>query len=51
MQTLMKGMNTGPGSYNYSLNLNVRKWPKGAYDIYIYEDYSNLNLKKTFELE
>lgn len=40
-----------PGNHEYKLNLNIKGWPKGDYDICVYEDYSNLNFKKRFTIE
>lgn len=40
----------GPGKYKFKLELPINNWPKGDYDLYIYEDFSNLILMKTFKL-
>ena len=48
--TLIKESSVGVGKHKYSMNLSVSRWPKGDYTIYVYEDYSRLNSKKTFEL-
>jgi hypothetical protein len=48
--TLMKAMAHNPGKYLFDVDLPVKNWQKGSYEINIYEDYSNLNLKKKFEL-
>lgn len=40
-----------PGNHEYKVDLNIKGWPKGEYDICVYEDYSNLNLKKRFTIE
>ncbi|NVO03858.1 MAG: hypothetical protein HXX09_14265, partial [Bacteroidetes bacterium] len=50
VKTLVKGDSKGPGNYQYKLSLNVLGWPKGEYTIYVFQDYSNLNIKKTFVL-
>jgi hypothetical protein len=50
MKTILRGLDDGPGSYTCDVDLDVRNWPKGTYYIYVYEDYSNLNLKKSFIL-
>lgn len=50
MTTLIKESSKGPGTYSYNLELKVKDWPKGEYTLSIYEDYSNLNLKKVFKL-
>lgn len=50
MATLIKESSKGPGTYSYNLELNVKEWPKGEYTLSIYQDYSNLNLKKVFKL-
>ncbi len=39
-----------PGNYTYDLDLNVKGWPRGEYDVYVYTDFSNVNIKKTFKL-
>lgn len=38
------------GKQFYKLDLRVKGWPKGEYEIFVYEDYSKLNIKKTFKL-
>ena len=48
--TLVKGARLGPGKYNYDLKLLVKDWPKGNYTIYVYEDFSKLNLMRNFKL-
>lgn len=48
--TLMKAMAHNPGKYLFDVDLPVKNWQKGEYEINIYEDYSNLNLKKKFTL-
>lgn len=51
MKTLISEEASNPGNHEYKLDLNVKNWPKGDYDICVYEDYSNLNLKKRFTIE
>ena len=50
VKTLVKDDSKGPGKYQYKLNLLVKGWPKGEYTVYVFQDFSNLNLKKTFVL-
>jgi hypothetical protein len=50
MATLMKAMAHNPGKYLFDVDLPVKNWKKGDYEINIYEDYSNLNLTKKFTL-
>lgn len=50
MTTLLEGEAQDPGKHVVKLNSNVKNWPKGEYDICVYEDYSNLNLRKRFVL-
>lgn len=40
----------GPGEYRFDLNMNILKWKKGEYAVYIYQDYSKLISKKVFVL-
>ena len=51
MATLITSEAQDPGKHDYKLNLNVKNWPKGDYDICVYEDYSNLNFKKRFTID
>lgn len=39
-----------PGAYTYNLIVSVKNWPKGEYEVLIYEDEYNLNLRKNFSL-
>jgi hypothetical protein len=50
MNALVKNAAQGPGKYNYPVNLNIKGWPKGTYEILVYEDQSQLILKKQFTL-
>jgi hypothetical protein len=50
VKTLVKDDSKGPGKYQYKLNLLVKSWPKGEYTVYVFQDFSNLNIKKTFVL-
>ena len=50
VKSLTKGKTANPGKYTYDLKLNVKAWPKGEYNLYIYEDFSNLNKRKKFVL-
>lgn len=38
------------GTHTFQLDLIVKDWPKGEYEIVVLEDYSILNLKKKFKL-
>jgi len=51
MATLVPEETKNPGNHEYKMNLEIKDWPKGDYDICVYEDYSNLNLKKRFTIE
>jgi hypothetical protein len=50
MATLLNSTIQGPGPHTYFMNITVQDWPKGKYDIYIYEDMSYLIHKRSFEL-
>lgn len=50
MSALVKNACQGPGKYHYPVDLNIKGWPKGEYDILIFEDNSQLILKKSFKL-
>jgi len=50
IKTLVSESMQGPGKHIYNLNMKVKGWPRGEYDIYFYNDFSNLNLKKSFKL-
>lgn len=50
MKTLLNRSAQGVGEFDYALDVDVSRWPKGEYQLFIYEDDSNLNLKKSFEL-
>ncbi|MFN4233938.1 MAG: hypothetical protein ACK4IK_03935 [Bacteroidia bacterium] len=50
MNALVKNSSEGPGNYSYHVNLNIKGWPKGEYQILIFEDSSQLIFKKTFTL-
>lgn len=47
---LEKGTAKGSGEYKYPLALNVKGWPKGEYEIAVYEDYSRLIKREKFKL-
>lgn len=51
MATLVPEETKNPGNHEYKLDLEIKGWPKGDYDICVYEDYSNLNFKKRFSIE
>lgn len=50
MKTLVKEMLINPGDYIYKLDLKVSNWPKGEYEINVFEDEAILILKKSFKL-
>jgi hypothetical protein len=50
VKTLLKAEAKGAGEYESKLNFSVAGWPKGKYQIYVYENFSNLNKKVGFEL-
>ena len=49
VKTLVQESQQGPGKHTFDLDLKVKGWPRGEYDIYFYNDFSNLNLKKSFK--
>lgn len=50
MTTLIKESAVGPGNHKFSVNASVSLWPKGEYVVFVYEDYSKVICRKTFEL-
>lgn len=50
MTTLIEQTSVGPGTHKFSLNTNVSLWPKGNYVIYVYQDFSQILTRETFEL-
>jgi hypothetical protein len=50
MKTLVEEMPVNPGYYTYKMDLPVFDWPKGEYEIGIFEDGANLLVKKQFKL-
>jgi hypothetical protein len=50
MSTLIKESSVGPGNHKFSLNVSVSSWTKGEYIVFVYEDYSKVIARKTFEL-
>jgi hypothetical protein len=50
VKTLVKECFTNPGTYKYYLEQNVSCYPKGEYEVYVYEDLAKLKFKKKFEL-
>jgi hypothetical protein len=50
VKTLVAKEAKGPGEYIYRLNMNVEKWKKGEYSIYVYQDYSKQIVRKKFVL-
>lgn len=50
MNALVKNSSQGPGNYSYHVNLNIKGWPKGEYQILVFEDNSQLIFKKSFTL-
>lgn len=47
---LAKESGMGPGMHKLPVDLNVKGWPKGRYDLMIYTDYAKLVSKSTFIL-
>lgn len=47
---LAKESGLGPGKHKIPIDLNVKGWPKGKYDVMIYTDYATLISKSTFVL-
>jgi len=50
LKRIVNAESKGPGEYNFNLNMNILKWKKGEYAVYIYQDYSKLISKKVFIL-
>lgn len=50
ISTLIKESMAERGMHSYNLNLLVKGWAKGDYEIFVYENYSNLSTKKKFRL-
>ncbi len=50
VKRMVNAESKGPGEYEFNLNLNVLRWKKGEYAVYIYQDYSKLIRKKVFIL-
>jgi len=50
LKRIVNAESKGPGEYKFNLNMNVLKWEKGEYAVYIYQDYSKLISKKVFIL-
>lgn len=48
--TIQKGMAKGSGEYTEPIALNVKNWPKGDYEITVYEDYSRVVKRIAFKL-
>lgn len=48
--TLLENVPKHPGKYNFEIKLNVEYWKKGEYQIFVYEDNSKVNLRKTFRI-
>lgn len=47
---LSKEVARSKGSYTFYMDLSVEDWPRGDYDVFIYENGKNINTKKTFSL-
>lgn len=47
---LTKDVLRGKGSYTFYMDLSVEDWPRGEYDVMVYENGTNVNIKKTFSL-
>jgi hypothetical protein len=50
MTASVKNAAQGPGTYQYPVDLNITGWPKGEYEFLVFEDQSQLILKKAFTL-
>lgn len=50
MTTLLEESHVGVGKHVFSINVSVSSWPEGEYTLYVYENYTKVNSKKTFEL-
>ncbi|MFN5222543.1 MAG: hypothetical protein ACK5DJ_00010 [Bacteroidota bacterium] len=50
VKVLAKESGLGPGMHKLPVDLNVKGWPKGKYDVMIYTDYATLVSKSTFIL-
>jgi hypothetical protein len=48
--TLLENMPKNAGKYKFEIKLNVEFWKKGEYQVFVYEDNSKVNLRKTFKL-
>lgn len=51
IKTLTESGRSGEGRYESDLAITVKGWPKGAYNIMVYEDHANLIMTKEFVLE
>lgn len=50
VMTLVEGSKIGSGKHSYVIDLHVKGWPKGDYDISLYVDSSRLIERKGFKL-
>lgn len=50
VSTLIKGSGAGPGFYNYVMNLDVKGWPKGEYEISVLLDSAQLIKEEKFRI-
>jgi hypothetical protein len=50
VKVLAKESGLGPGMHKLPVDLNVKGWPKGKYDVMIYTDYATLVSKSYFIL-
>lgn len=50
IRKIVNAESKGPGEYNFNLDMDILKWKKGEYAVYIYQDYSKLISKKVFIL-
>jgi hypothetical protein len=50
MTTLLRSTPKNPGTYTQRIQLNVRDWPKGRYEVQVIEDNSNIIDRRKFEL-
>jgi hypothetical protein len=50
VKVLVKESGLGPGMHKLPVDLNVKGWPKGNYEVMIYTDYATLVSKSVFTL-
>ena len=50
VKVLAKESGLGPGMHTIPVDLNVKGWPKGKYEVMVYTDYATLISKSVFKL-